>query len=124
MFRSCLSAVLAGVVGLGSVPQALGEQSCRPALTFEQVQFSPMQPPRMERKWTAVVAVDASRCAANSAGYFEIAFTRLQETGPDLEVREKFTWRPPSVIVAMDFAADEAVGRYGIDEVTSCPCAD
>jgi hypothetical protein len=78
----------------------------------------------MERKWTALVLVDASRCAANSAGYFEIVFTRLQETGPDLEVREKFMWRPPSVIVAMDFAADEAVGRYWTDNVTPCPCAD
>jgi hypothetical protein len=122
MFRSCISAILAGVTGLGSVTQTLGQQSCRPTLAFEGVQFSPMQPPRMERKWSAVVLVDASRCAASSTGYFEIVFTRLQETGPDLEVREKFAWRSPSMIVEMDFAADEAVGRYGLDKVTPCPC--
>jgi hypothetical protein len=124
MFRSCLSAVLAGVVGLASVTQALGQQSCRPTLAFKQVQFSQMQPPKMERKWTAVVSVDASRCAANSAGYFEIVFSRLKEIGPEIEFRERFAWRPPAVNVSVDFWADEAVEHYWLGGVTPCPCRD
>jgi len=124
MFRSCLSAVLAGVVGLASVTQALGQQSCRPTLAFQEVQFSPMQPPTLERKWTAVVSVDASRCAANSAGYFEIVFSRLKEIGPEIEFRERFMWRPPSVKVSVDFWADEAVEHYWLGNVTPCPCGD
>ena len=46
----------------------------------------------LERKWTAVVSVDTSGCAANSSGYFEIVFTRLKEIGPDIEFREQFVW--------------------------------
>jgi hypothetical protein len=124
MFRSCLSAVLGSVVGLASVTQALGQQSCRPTLAFKQVQFSRMQPPKMERKWTALVFVDASRCAANSTGYFEIVFSRLKEIGPEIEFRERFTWRPPSVNVSVDFWADEAVEHYWLGNVTPCRCAD
>jgi hypothetical protein len=32
---------------LGS--QALGQQACKPTLAFEEVQFSEMQPPTLER---------------------------------------------------------------------------
>jgi hypothetical protein len=32
------------------------------------------------------------------------------------------TWLPPSVNVAVDFAADEAVQRYRIDTITPCVC--
>jgi hypothetical protein len=68
------------------------------------------------------VSVDTSGCAANSSGYFEIVFTRLKEIGPDIEFREQFVWLAPSVKVGVDFAADEAVGRYRIDNITPCPC--
>ena len=118
-----MSAFLAGVIGLISMTQAVGQPACRPALAFKEVQFSEMQPPTLERKWTAVVSVDASRCAANSAGQFEIVFSRLKEIGPEIEFREQFTWRPPSVKVGVDFWADEAVERYWIDNITPCPCA-
>jgi hypothetical protein len=67
-------------------------------------------------------SVDTSGCAANSAGHFEIVFTRLKEIGPDIEFREQFVLLPPSVKVEVDFAADEAVGRYRIDNITPCPC--
>jgi hypothetical protein len=76
----------------------------------------------MERKWTAVLSVDMSHCAANSAGYFEIVFTRLKEIGVDMEFRERFVWVPPWVKVAVYFWADEAVARYWIDSITPCPC--
>jgi len=122
MSRSYASAVLAGMIGLTIATDAVGEPACRPALAFKEVHFSKMQAPTLERKWTAVVSVDTSGCAANSSGYFEIVFTRLKEIGPDIEFREKFIWLPPSVKVGVDFAADEAVGRYRIDNITPCPC--
>jgi hypothetical protein len=124
MFRLYTSGLLAGIIGFISVTQAVGQQVCRPTLAIKKVQFSEMQPPTLERKWTAIVSVDASRCAANSRGYFEIVFTRLSETAPDMEFRERFTWLPPAVKVGVDFWADEAGERYWIDNITPCPCAD
>jgi hypothetical protein len=123
MHRSCMFGFLAGIAGLTSVIQVFGQQVCKPTLAFEEVQFSEMQPPTLERKWTAVVSVNATRCAANSTGYFEIVFSRLKEIGPDIEFREQFKWLPPSVKVAVDFWADEAVERYWIDNITACSCA-
>jgi hypothetical protein len=58
MYRSCRLGLLAGSVGLMSVTQAAGQQTCRPSLGFKEVRFSEMQPPTMERKWTAVLSVD------------------------------------------------------------------
>jgi hypothetical protein len=123
MHRSRISGLIVGAIGLISAAQAVGQEVCRPALAFKEVHFSEMQPPTLQRKWTAVVAVDASRCAANSGGYFEIGFTRLKETGPEIEFREQFKWRSPSVKVDVDFWADEAVGAYWIDNVAGCFCA-
>ena len=123
MFRSSISGFLAGIIGFVGVAQAAGQQSCRPALEVKEVQFSQMQPPTRKRTWTAVVSVDASHCAANSTGSFAIVFTRLKENGPELDFREQFAWLPPSVNVAVDFAADEAVQSYRIDTITPCACA-
>jgi len=122
MHRSCLSGVVAGIVGLTGAAQAVGEPACKPTLAFEEVHFSEMQPPTMERKWTAIVSVDASRCAANSAGHFEIVFMRLKEVGIDVEFRERFKWRPPAVKVEVGFAADEAVQRFRLDNIAPCAC--
>ena len=121
MYRACISGLLTGVIGLIGVTQAVGQQACRPALAFKEVQFSEMQRPTMERKWTAVVSVDASRCAT-TAGSFEIVFLRQKETGFEVEFREQFIWRSPSVTVAVDFWADEAVEGYWIHNVAACPC--
>ena len=79
MNRACISGLLTGVIGLG-VTQAVGQQACRPALAFKEVRFSEVHRPTMERKWTAVVSVDASRCAT-TAGSFEIIFSRQKENG-------------------------------------------
>jgi hypothetical protein len=116
--------LFAGSLGLLAVTGAVGAESCKPDLVIKDVRFSEMNPPTMERKWTAVVSVDASRCAANSAGYFEIVFVRLLEIGPELEFREQFIWLPPSVKVGVDFGAYEAVERYRIDDITPCSCPD
>jgi hypothetical protein len=114
---------LAALVGLAGAAHA-SEPACRPALTFKDVRLSPMRAPGLERAWTAVVSIDASRCAANSTGHYEIVLTRVKENAPDLEFRERFVWSPPTVQAAVDLAADEAVGRYSIDNITPCRCRD
>jgi hypothetical protein len=111
------------MVGLIDVTQAPGQQLCRPALAIKDVQFSEMQAPTWERKWTATVSVDASRCTTNSTGSFEIVFSRQKENGVEIEFSEKFTWSSPVVTVAVDFWADEAVERYWIRNVSACVCA-
>jgi hypothetical protein len=123
MYRSCLSALLAAGIGLIGVTQATGQPLCKPVLGFRDVRFSAMQPPTLERKWTAVLSVDASRCATTS-GRFGILFTRLKENGMDIDFREQFTWKAPLVEVSVDFWADEAVGGYWVDNIAPCPCRD
>jgi hypothetical protein len=124
MVRSCISALLAGIIGLVSMTQAIGQPVCKPALAFKDIHFSKMQPPTLERRWTAIVSVDASRCARDTGGYFEIGFSRLKENGMELEFREQFIWLPPAVKISVDFWADEAVEAYWIDNVAPCPCRD
>ena len=128
MKRACVS-VLVTIIGLIGVRQATGENLCRPDLTINEVEFSTMMPPTLERTWSAVVSVDASACTADSKGYFEIVFTRLSENAPDLEFHKQlmwsapsFVWQLPSVGVGLAFAADEAVERYRIENVTPCVC--
>jgi hypothetical protein len=123
MNRSCVFGLLAASIGLVSVGQAAGPQTCRPALAFKEVRFSEMRPPTMERKWTAVLSVDASRCAA-TLGRFGIGFSRLKETGPEIDFQEQFMWKPDSVEVSVDFSADEAVEGYWLDNVAPCSCRD
>ena len=123
MFRSCIFGLLTGGIGLVSVMQAVAQQTCRPALAFKEVRFSAMQPPTMERKWSAVLSVDASRCATTS-GRFGIVFSRQKENGLELEFQEQFTWEPALVEVSVDFWADEAVEGYWLHNVVPCPCRD
>jgi uncharacterized membrane protein YtjA (UPF0391 family) len=122
MRRPIVYALLAGSLGFVPISGAVGAGPCKPNLDLKEVRLSPIQPPSMERKWTAVVSVDASGCAANSAGYFEIVFVRSLEIGPEFEFREQFVWMPPSVKVGVDFGAYEAVERYRIDNITPCAC--
>src|SRR5262252_8392747 len=95
------SGVLAGFLVLAGITHAVGQPICRPTLAFKDVTFTQMPPLTMQRKWTAVVSVDASRCAAGSTGHFEIVFTRLQEFGLDTDAHEEFTWAAPEVSVAV-----------------------
>jgi hypothetical protein len=123
MHRSWTHGLLPVTVGFASLTHAAAGPLCRPALAFKHVTFSPMQPPAMRRTWTAVVAVDASGCAADARGRFQIVFTRLQEFGLDTQSREEFTWAAPEVTVTINLAATEAVERYRIGMVEPCPCA-
>jgi hypothetical protein len=111
-------------LGLASVVPVPGHPLCGPKLTVTDVQFSEMIPPTLERKWTATVMVDASRCAPNASGYFDLGISRLKETAYELNFREQFIWLAPSVKIGVDFWADEAVERYWIENVTPCKCAD
>jgi hypothetical protein len=122
MYRSRVFGLIAGSIGLIGASQAIAQPMCKPALAFKEIRFSEMQPPTMERKWTAVLSVDASSCAT-ATGRFAILFSRLKENGPELDFREQFTWHPGQVEVSVDFWADEAVERYWLDSVSPCPCA-
>jgi len=123
MNRPRLSFLLASVLALAGMTQASSQPVCRPALAFRNIQFSPMQPPKMERKWTAVLSVDASRCATTS-GRFGIIFSRQKENGLEMDFQEQFTWKPALVEVSIDFWADEAVQQYWLYNVAPCPCRD
>jgi len=122
MNPSWASIALAWTIGLVSATQAVSQHACAPTLVLKEVQFSDMRLPMIERQWTAVVSVDASRCVAQSRGHFEIVFLRLKEAAPDMEFRERFNWLSPSVDIRVDFSADESVGRYRIENVTPCQC--
>ena len=123
MYRSCIVGLLASSIGLVSMAQSVAQQMCKPALAFKEVRFSKMKPPTLERKWTAVLSVDASRCATTS-GHFGIVFSRLKETGPDIDFQEQFMWKPDLVEVSIDFWADEAVERYRLSNIAACPRRD
>jgi hypothetical protein len=128
MRRTSISTLLAGTFALisatqASLTQALGQQACKPALAFKEVQFSEWQPPKMERKWKAVLSVDASRCATTS-GRFGILFSRQKENGPEVIFEERFAWKPTAVEVSVDFWADEAVEGYWLNNIAPCPCAE
>jgi hypothetical protein len=123
MYRSCIFGLLAASIGLVSVTQSVAQQMCKPALAFKAVRFSKMKPPTLERKWTAVLSVDASRCATTS-GHFGIVFSRLKEIGPEIEFQEQFVWKPDLVEVSVDFWADEAVEGYRLSNIAACPCRD
>jgi uncharacterized membrane protein YfcA len=105
------------------VPSAFAGPVCRPALSITHAAMSEVQPATMERRWTAAVAADASKCASK-AGYFELGFLREKENAAlPFEVREQFVWIEPSSLVSIDVWADEAIERAWIDSIQPCPCA-
>jgi len=120
--RVAVAWLLAGTFFVAFVAQARAGQTCKPALRVTGAQLSAMKPPTLERRWTARVLADASRCAT-TAGYFDLGMSRMKEYGPEIEFREQFIWSAPQVEISVDFAADEAVESYWIDKVQACPCA-
>jgi hypothetical protein len=117
MRGSCLSVLAAGV--LAAATPAHAETSCKPGLTLKEVRFSEVR--SQQRTWTALVAVDASQCAASS-GKFAINFVRLKEIGIDLPFTEWFEWSPGQVEVSLDFWEDEAVHDYSVGDIPPCSC--
>ena len=120
MCLSRRSILLAASIVLLGATQTVGQPVCKPQLSVQAVRFS--DPRDLQRTWTAVLDVDASRCAAKS-GRFDIKFIRMKEIAPDLEFSEHFTWKPGALEVSVDFWQDEAVLRYSID-VEPCGCRE
>ena len=116
-----IPAFFAAVVSLTAAGGAVSQPVCKPVLAVKQINFSEMHAQTMERRWTATVFVDASRCASTS-GRFAVGFSRLKENAPEIDFREQFMWKSPSTIVAVYFWADEAAESYWVDSVAPCPC--
>jgi hypothetical protein len=108
-------------LGAGLSCSTQAQQICRPALAFKHVRLSEMREPTLEWTWTAILSVDASRCATK-LGTFGLTLERLKENAPDIDFHEAVMWRPNSVEVSVTLWADEAVNGYGIDNVAPCPC--
>jgi hypothetical protein len=108
-------------IAILSGAQALGQQACKPTMTFIDARYSAMQLPKLQRTWTAVLSVDASHCQTLS-GRFEIVYSMEKESAPDYEVREELMWLPGSMKVSKEFWIDEAVAAYRTDNIASCPC--
>ena len=121
--RTCTAAVTAVIAGLTGLIETRAQNLCRPSLTLSEAQFSAIRTPKLQRNWTAIVTANTD-CAVNSGGFFDIVFTRLSENAPDLEFRQRFAWSPFARNIALDFAADEAVAEYRIENVTPCVCRD
>jgi len=113
--------VLAGSLVVFSAMQAVADQFCKPVLSLRDVRIS--EPRSMQRTWSGVLVADASRCSTTS-GPFEIEFTRLKETAPDLRFTERFTWASGRSEVSIDMWWDEWFEDYRIAGITSCPCRD
>jgi hypothetical protein len=113
-----------GLIALaGAAPATAAPALCKPALTFRQVSFSPIDYETMQRRWSATLSVDASSCATAS-GQFEILFALWSETAPDDDLIRAFTWTPGLTAVAVDVTANEAIGRYWLQNVATCPCRE
>ncbi len=106
---------------------SLAGEICKPTLSFSQARLSDREDAQnSQRRWTAILQVDASRCAATS-GWFEIYFVREKENAPELEFVERLTWqtgetRAGQIEVSLDFWRDEAVLRYGLGSIAACAC--
>jgi hypothetical protein len=124
MNSSLMVSVLTGALAaLSCASHAASQKACRPNLTFKQTHFSEIEPSTQERKWTAIVSVDSSRCASNSPGTFAVGFLREKEGALELEFREQFAWITPFVNVEVTFSADEGVTLFWIDNITPCACS-
>src|SRR6516164_1036967 len=110
----------ANLVAFGAMQAAAGGL-CKPALSLRDVRIS--EPRNSQRTWSGVLVVDASPCSTTS-GAFEIEFTRLKETAPDLRFSERFTWASGRSEVSIDMWWDEWFEDYRIAHIATCPCRD
>jgi hypothetical protein len=119
MHRAHCAILLAGTAALFSATQTNGETLCRPTLTFEQARLAETR--GLQRRWSAVVTVDASECATTSGRFF-VNVVRLKEMTPDLLFSEEFTWNRGRIEISVELWLDEAVLNYWIGYVPMCPC--
>jgi hypothetical protein len=115
------SILLAGSAVLLSAAPSTAQQLCKPGLTLTETRISEARD--LQRTWSAVLAADASRCASTS-GQFEIEFTRLKESAPDLQFIERFKWASGKTKISLDIWWDEWVQNYRLGRIASCPCRD
>jgi hypothetical protein len=123
-YRSISILLLAGFATLANTAQA-GE-ICRPQLAVKQVRLSELKD--LQRNWTAVLNVDATRCAATS-GHFAISIVREKENAPPLEFDQMFVWRTNDartgqVEASLDLWIDEVVQEYAVVYIAPCGFPD
>ena len=116
-----IAGTVAAVLGFWIPAEAMAEHACKPVLKLNEARFLPAQ--NQQRRWTAIVDVDASHCT-ESSGLFEIKFLRLKEVGPDLLFAERFKWSLAPVEVSLDFWWDESIGDYWIGDILPCGCVN
>jgi hypothetical protein len=120
-------ASLAFALAIFASPPSPAATVCKPKLSVKQARLSDREDaPNSQRKWTAIIDVDASRCATSS-GRFTIHIVREKENAPELEFSEQSTWQTgPTQVgqieIAVDFWRDEAVLAYFVGPVGRCPC--
>jgi hypothetical protein len=123
MRRFLTTSLLAAAMAVSGTSFAAAGEVCKPKLTVKDTRFSDAQRDTQERRWTATVSADASRCAT-TAGYFDLGVLRQKENAVELEFREQFIWSAPTVMIGINFWVDEAVEDHWIDSVQACPCAN
>jgi hypothetical protein len=121
--RENLLILVASIIHLSGDP-SFANEVCKPDLTFKSVKFSDAQ--NLQRKWTAVLDVNAARCATNF-GRFEVRFLREKENALELDFAEGFMWhtgelKTGQIEISIEFWIDEAVQHYAIDYVAPCAC--
>ena len=99
--------------------QAAAQPVCKPTLTVQEESFSKVF--NLRRQWIASVSIDASPCTTTS-GLFSLGFIRLAENALDLAFVEPFLWRLGQKKVVVEFWANEAVHKYWVEDVATCPC--
>ena len=108
------------LIALGATPAA-SQPLCKPVVSSKSARsFAGLN---QQRRWTAVFAVDASRCATTS-GTFDVDFVREKEVGPDLEFTQRFIWNPGRTEIEMDLWWDEWIPDHRVGGVTACPCRE
>jgi len=112
--------LIASLVLLGTT-QAVAGKLCKPVLSLRDVRLSEAR--EMHRTWTGILTADASPCSTAS-GQFDVQFTRLKETAPDLQFMERFTWVSGQSEVSLDFWWDEWLEDNRIISVAPCPCRE
>jgi hypothetical protein len=103
---------------LGATQTGVAQNLCQPNITFKEVRTSYYA---THRTWTAVLAVDDSRCATN-AGTLVLSLVRLKDTAPDLRFTEPAVWQAGQAEVAIDLGLDETISDFGVYRIAPCPC--
>jgi hypothetical protein len=121
MWLSPRSILLAASLVLLGATQAVAGKLCKPVLSLRDARVSEAR--EMHRTWTGDLTADASRCSTAS-GQFDVQFTRLKETAPDLQFMERFTWVSGQAEVSLDFWWDEWLEDHRIVSIVPCPCRE